>query len=65
MKPVLKSEKTSILVVDDETGILKIASMLVGELGWEIVTAGSGFAAIDILSKRSFDILGAGTMVPI
>ena len=44
-----------ILVVDDETDILEMLDILLEVEGFEVKTATSGLAALDVLSKQSFD----------
>ncbi len=44
-----------ILIVDDETNILNILSRMVGQLGFEAVTAENGDVALDIYEKSLID----------
>ena len=48
--PVSGSE--TILLVDDEKMIVEVASGMLKKLGYEVITAGSGQQAIDIVSER-------------
>lgn len=53
-----------ILIVDDEPDILEVVSAIIKHQGHEVVTAGSGEAALDILAKRSFDLVMTDLMMP-
>jgi len=46
----------TILLVDDEEIITEVASRLLSELGYTILTAGSGEKALEIYAKRQADI---------
>ena len=46
-----------ILIVDDEPGLLALFSSLIQRLDCTVVQANGGAAAIDILSKRTPDLL--------
>ncbi|MDP9161969.1 MAG: response regulator [Acidobacteriota bacterium] len=49
------SKKKSILLVDDEEGVLLTLSMIFMGEGYDVTPADSGAQALKILSERSFD----------
>ena len=54
-----------VLVIDDNLANLKVAEGLMGQYRMEVVTAGSGDEAIEILEKdKDFDILFVDHMMP-
>jgi len=50
--PVCQTEKKTVLVVDDEDGIRKVASVILEMHGFEAITAVSGKAALDVLKTE-------------
>ena len=46
----------SVLVVDDEENFLVLLQWFLGQRGYEVVTASSADAALELLSGRRFDI---------
>ncbi len=46
-----------VLLVDDEQAIRSLCSRILTGLGYQVVTAPSGEAALDIFGKESFDII--------
>ena len=50
-------KKIKILWADDEIDLLKVHIMFLNEKGYEVVSATSGFDAIDIAKEESFDII--------
>jgi CheY-like chemotaxis protein len=48
--------KGTVLVVDDEEGIRMVASRMLGRLGFDVVTAGDGHAALDVFRERQRDL---------
>ena len=57
-------EKERILVVDDEELIRDMVSKIVNQIGHEVVTAGNGKEALEILRKESFTILITDIKMP-
>jgi diguanylate cyclase (GGDEF)-like protein/PAS domain S-box-containing protein len=51
------SRKSRLLVVDDEPRMRHSVSVLVGELGHEVVACAGGLEALRLLDERSFDLL--------
>ncbi|MFA5928022.1 MAG: response regulator [Candidatus Margulisiibacteriota bacterium] len=57
-------EPKSILVVDDETYTRELLEMLLGDEGYKVKTAKDGFEAIDLIKKRSFDLICMDVRMP-
>ncbi len=51
VEPLLKSTET-VLIVDDEEGIIKLTGSILERLGYKIITASSGESAIDIYTDQ-------------
>jgi EAL domain-containing protein (putative c-di-GMP-specific phosphodiesterase class I) len=49
--------KGRILLVDDERALLEVWSEILGHAGWTVETAGNGAAALEILTRSSFDAI--------
>src|SRR4051794_34701419 len=49
--------KGRILLVDDERALLEVWSEILGDAGWTVETAGDGAAALEILTRASFDAI--------
>ena len=49
--------KPTILVVDDDAGIREILSDMLSIWGYETVTCGDGFAALDAMKGQDFDLI--------
>lgn len=49
--------RASILLVDDEPLVLEMFSAVLSEEGYDVITASNAYEAIDLLEKRSFDVL--------
>ena len=58
------SRKFSVLIVDDEKDIRDIFEFIFENKNFEIFYAGDGLSAIEICSKRSFDIIFLDIMMP-
>jgi CheY-like chemotaxis protein len=56
--------KKKIMVVDDEENILILVRDLLASKGFDIVTAGDGREALDILEKEKPDLLVLDIMMP-
>ena len=54
----------TILLVDDEPFVLTALNRLLGRLGQEIVTCGSGAEALDILGKKKVSVLISDQKMP-
>jgi len=53
-----------VLIVDDEPGILHVASRFVQQWGFEVVTAHNGREAIEVLQHRRIDIVMVDLRMP-
>jgi len=56
--------KKSILIVDDEPDVLEAVSTLVRHEGYDVMLANSGERAIEILARRSFDLIMTDLSMP-
>jgi PAS domain S-box-containing protein len=55
----------TVLIVEDESDVMDVAAELFRSIGYEVLTAGNGHDAIDILKRRSdIDILFTDVMMP-
>jgi PAS domain S-box-containing protein len=54
----------SVLIVEDEPDLLDVAASLFTSMGYDVVTAASGQEAIDVLERRSVDILFTDVVMP-
>ena len=52
------------LIVDDEPGIRQLASRFIAQWGFEVITAGNGREAIEILQSRRIDIVMVDLRMP-
>jgi EAL domain-containing protein (putative c-di-GMP-specific phosphodiesterase class I) len=50
-------EKGRVLLVDDERALLEVWSEILADAGWTVETAGDGVAALEILTRSSFDAI--------
>jgi EAL domain-containing protein (putative c-di-GMP-specific phosphodiesterase class I) len=50
-------EKGRLLLVDDEPALLEVWSEILAHAGWTVETAGDGVAALEILTRSSFDAI--------
>lgn len=57
------SEKTEILVVEDETSMQILLKHLLTRAGFDVTMAANGMEAKDILAKRRFDIICSDVMM--
>jgi CheY-like chemotaxis protein len=53
-----------ILVVDDEEDLLSLVSAVLGGAGYEVFTANSGQAALDLLEQETVDLVLLDVMMP-
>ncbi len=54
----------TILLVDDDSSVREVTASMLSDLGYQVVEAGSGHAALDILRSRPFDLLLADYAMP-
>jgi len=47
----------TILIVDDEADVREIVSEMIGDMGYEVKTAGSGKAAQDLIASTPVDLV--------
>jgi signal transduction histidine kinase len=59
-----ESEKPSILLVDDEEGIRNVLKISLGDLGYEVQTAESGEAALELFRQRHHPIVMTDIKMP-
>ena len=52
----MQSEKPAILVVDDDRDTCQNLSDILTDLGYAVQTAGDGFAALELVRNKSFDV---------
>jgi signal transduction histidine kinase len=54
----------SVLVVDDEKGIIELASKMLCRMGYEVDTACDGRTALELLSQRRYDVILSDWKMP-
>ena len=54
--PICKDRHCRILLVDDDASVREVTAAILVERGYELVEAGSGGAALDVLSREGEDI---------
>ena len=54
----------SLLVVDDDAGMIQTLNYVFAEKGYEVVTLNHGAEAIELVKKRSFDIIFSDLKMP-
>ena len=57
-------KKASVLIVDDNTGLCKTLSFVLGRKGYAVTTASDGAEAIAIVEERPFDIVFMDVIMP-
>ena len=57
-------KKASVLIVDDNTGLCKTLSFVLGRKGYAVTTANDGAEAIAIVEERPFDIIFMDVIMP-
>jgi len=64
--PPPAARKRSLLVVDDEPMVLLLAKQILGDAGFEVATAQSGFECLDLFRKRPhhFDLVVLDLSMP-
>ena len=50
-------KQKSILIIDDDEGMLRTLNYILAEKGYEVVTLTSGFEAIALIKERSFNVI--------
>ncbi len=60
----MKSKKERILVVDDDVRVLRMMRRILELEGFQVLTAGSGEAAFDILAEVNLDLVLLDVMMP-
>lgn len=58
------SDKTTVLVIDDEPGIREMLSFELSQEGFEVETAESGLAAVAAVKRRKFDLAVTDLKMP-
>ena len=53
-----------ILVVDDDKNILNLEKTILEQKGFDVVGAGGGAQALDLLAERTFDLVLLDVMMP-
>jgi len=64
MKTDDTNNKTSILVVDDNSLVLKTLNLLVSSLGYQCHSASDGLKAVELLKTESYDLVLTDVMMP-
>ncbi|MBI1870206.1 MAG: response regulator [Chlamydiae bacterium] len=54
----------SILVVDDQVGMLETFTDILGDKGYKVATASDGYTAIDKVKKETFDVIFMDIKMP-
>lgn len=57
-------KSVSILVVDDDSGMLKTLHYILADKGYEVVTLSSGAEAVELIKKKFFDIVLTDIRMP-
>ena len=50
-------KQKSILIIDDDEGMLRTLNYILTDKGYEVVTLSSGFEAIELIKERSFNVI--------
>jgi DNA-binding response OmpR family regulator len=58
------NEDTTILIVDDDFDILQAAKMMLESKGYQVVAAGSGFQALEVLAQQPVNLIIADIAMP-
>ncbi len=53
-----------VLVVDDEPALLELASLMLEQLGYQIIAAGDGRSALELLNNHPVDLLLSDVVMP-
>lgn len=48
-------KKTSILIVDDDTGMTETLSDILGDIGYDVAISGDGYKAIEMIKEKKYD----------
>ncbi|WP_334164973.1 response regulator [Phenylobacterium sp.] len=62
--PAASKGARTVLVMDDDSAVREITAAMLAELGYRVLEAGSGGAALDILREQPVDILLADYAMP-
>ncbi len=63
--PISATERATIFVVDDDVDVRELVVMMLDELGYQVVAAEDGRAALDVLDRgEAFDLLLADVAMP-
>ncbi|NNG22250.1 hybrid sensor histidine kinase/response regulator [Telluria aromaticivorans] len=63
-EPAAHGDSETVLIVEDETDLLDVASALFMSMGYEVMTASNGQDAINLLASRDVDILFTDIVMP-
>ena len=63
-EPAPVPQGRTVLVVDDDSAVREITTALLSEMGYRVLEAGSGGAALDLLRREPIDILLADYAMP-
>ena len=55
---------TSILLIDDESGVRESVAKVLGREGYEVETVGNAEAGLKLLAERDFDVLITDIIMP-
>ncbi len=58
------NKSVSILVIDDDLGMLKTLDYILTDKGYEVVTLSSGAEAVELIKEKSFDIVLTDIKMP-
>src|SRR3989339_776364 len=58
------NKSISILIVDDDLGMLKTLDYILTDKGYEVATVNNGFKAIEMIKERKFDIVLTDIKMP-
>lgn len=58
------NKSISILIVDDDLGMLKTLDYILTDKGYEVTTVNNGFKAIEMIKERKFDIVLTDIKMP-
>ena len=50
------TERTSVLIVDDDPGMIETMADILGDMGYDVAVAEDGFKAIEMVKERAYDV---------